>query len=373
MIPFILFMLMITNCYADSVLVDQTIHSNGGLVYAGIDGGNNLRKGSQSFTTLGTDSIDAVGIFVEGVDGSPSGSLSVRIETDSSGCPSGTLADPNATAQVIPSVGSSTKVIFPSAWTPVSNTKYHIVIQSVNTQSRNTDWIFYGSQTNIYSGGQACDFVNTHWNSEPYDLYFQVFTGATQTPPPPASGDFIIANKAMTILATGDGNTGSGYPQTGSRYDIWNDYSNFPNTALYVRFLMTGFNNGVPLQDRIESIGGIQNNSDAEGGIRIYGISTGPTGWRQIILTGIPSTSNSMDTGSSSSGLEFQVMKKDLNQQPDNENVLSDNENLMQISNYHSIKLLMKGNGQMLTANGHMTVSGTSTCSRYDQGLCTSF
>lgn len=88
-----------------------------------------------------------------GKTGAPSDNLIVRIETDSAGLPSGTLAHANATSNV-DGTGLTTGIVdttvtFGGAFTLTANTLYHVVIQRQNEVDPSNYYILGGVTRNV--------------------------------------------------------------------------------------------------------------------------------------------------------------------------------------------------------------------------------
>jgi len=118
---------------------------------------------AQSFT-VGASNITCTHVRlllrVHGYSPTSTATITVRIETDSTGLPSGTLVDANATKTVnLSDLGTSFedyKVRFPASFTLTASTKYHIVVNwdQALSESEYAEWASTGSGT--YSDGTAC-------------------------------------------------------------------------------------------------------------------------------------------------------------------------------------------------------------------------
>lgn len=168
---------------------------------------------------------------------SPLENVTVRIETDTSGSPSGTLADANAYATVSgPGLTTSfvdTTVTFAGAFTLTDKTKYHIVV----SRSGVTD------PTNYYSlgyFGDTADNTRLHtwksydgsdWSSTNDEKFYASGGGfydglwalASASNSYTCSGQLFIAGEAITAPALGKFNT-SGVDENQSSLTVSTDY-----------------------------------------------------------------------------------------------------------------------------------------------------
>jgi len=132
----------------------------------------------QSFLLSSSATIDKVIIYISSITGSPSGQVTLRIETDNGGSPgqaTGTLAHANATITFDPAVGENT-LDFTNF--TLSAGIYWIVINCDN-QATNVKWRIYLNTVGGYSGGRFCHLRDGEWIeviSGAADLKFQVIT-----------------------------------------------------------------------------------------------------------------------------------------------------------------------------------------------------
>ncbi len=137
---------------------------------------------AQSFTTGTSISLSQVDLqFFENF-GSPVGNVTVRIETDSSNRPSGTLVDPGATKAitVVPgtfSVGNVNSWVFSGGINLSASTQYWIVTAMAN-QAVDTGWIIGADRVTgpIVGGYNISNDGGVTWPSGNLetDLYFKV-------------------------------------------------------------------------------------------------------------------------------------------------------------------------------------------------------
>ena len=111
--------------------------------------------------------------------GSPTGNLSVSIQTDNAGEPSGTVITNGISVTVSASSLSSTAdwIDFNYTLEPdVSTLTYWIVLETTDTQS-NTDYVAWGNDTGeSYIDGVLLEYDGTSWNSTSTDAVFELYT-----------------------------------------------------------------------------------------------------------------------------------------------------------------------------------------------------
>jgi hypothetical protein len=107
----------------------------------------------------------------------------MRIETDSSGKPSGTLADANASIVVVPpAINTDIKGTFATPFSLSAGTTYHLVIQC-SAQSSEVWWALDYITAGAYADGtgSSTDNGGVNWSNQPYDLYFMIHMKALQS------------------------------------------------------------------------------------------------------------------------------------------------------------------------------------------------
>ena len=135
--------------------------------------------------------------------------ITVTIETDSSGKPSGTLAHANATKTVdvddLPTIDNEVQIVFPASFTLASATTYHLCVVWASPRLVNSGYVTWSSDTTPgYSGGSACyqarpwtvggtaiggaDEIDTlTWTAETgHDFWFKINDG------PVLAGDIVV-------------------------------------------------------------------------------------------------------------------------------------------------------------------------------------
>jgi hypothetical protein len=146
---------------------------------------DDLDKLAQSFQIGSTATIDKAQLHLKKT-GSPGGTMTLRIETDNSGEPSGTLADANATIGVAES-GLSTSLAmvdfdFSTNFSLSGSTTYWLVLSTDRTQS-DTNYVEWGADAGGgYSSGESGSQVSSTWttpNASAADLVFAVVGAST--------------------------------------------------------------------------------------------------------------------------------------------------------------------------------------------------
>ena len=163
-------------------VADQSQTSVGQVDVLGDVAGNEYRE-AQGFTLSSDTEISAVEIQQSTTPGagSPTGSWTLRIETNNAGAPSGTLANANASIAVTPpGLGNNVKGTFAISFTLTASTLYWLVVQCDN-QSTNNYWrISVYEASNLYAGGIRIRSTNGTWiNDRAGDMYFKVYKKQT--------------------------------------------------------------------------------------------------------------------------------------------------------------------------------------------------
>ena len=143
-----------------------------------ISGAAENDKVAQSFQVTGTQEVATVKLWLK-KSGSPTGTMTLRIETDNSGDPSGTLADANLTVDVAESsVGTSYADVTFTFATPANisgSTTYWIVLSTDRSNSI-SNYVTWGidSSTPSYADGQLVSENSSSWSAESADGVFSV-------------------------------------------------------------------------------------------------------------------------------------------------------------------------------------------------------
>lgn len=140
-----------------------------------------LDKLAQSFTTASTKTIIDVVLYLRKV-GSPTGTMTLRLETDNSGSPSGTLAHANATITVDESGLSTSYANVSFNWTDFSLPAgtYWLVL-STSRSASNTNYVAWGADGSspAFSGGEMKSEASAAWSAQSKDAIFTVTESGT--------------------------------------------------------------------------------------------------------------------------------------------------------------------------------------------------
>lgn len=141
-------------------------------------------KLAQSFEVTGTQTLTSVDLYLKKV-GSPTGTMTLRVETDSAGSPSGTLADANLTTTLAESgLGTSYADATFTFGTPASisgSTTYWLVLSTDRTASA-TNYVVWGADTSTpsYADGEMVGEDTSVWGALSADAIFTVNGVGTQ-------------------------------------------------------------------------------------------------------------------------------------------------------------------------------------------------
>ena len=140
-------------------------------------------KLAQSFQVTGATTVDAVGLWLKKV-GAPTGNLTVKIQTDSAGSPSGTTVT-NGTSSTVAASTLSTSygmIAFDFSTNPTlsGSTTYWLVLETADSDS-GTNYVVWGADgsTPGYADGAMKSFDTSSWNAESKDAVFEVLEPAT--------------------------------------------------------------------------------------------------------------------------------------------------------------------------------------------------
>jgi hypothetical protein len=186
---------------------EKTWLYNGGAGRSYEETNGNKEKLSQTFTLASETDIASVGLWLKKV-GSPTGTVTVRIETTSAGEPTGTLADVDATAAFLEStLGTSYAeqlVTFNSEFTLSAGT--YAIVLSTSRSSEINNYIAWGADGSSpsYSGGAMFYEQSSSWNAESKDAVFSV-NEAGVTHPSKVGVDWWSSTYADVVNRYGDG------------------------------------------------------------------------------------------------------------------------------------------------------------------------
>ncbi len=148
---------------------------------AGADGDDKL---AQSFEVTGTQTVASADLWLKKV-GSPAGTMTLRIETDNSGEPSGTLADANLTTTLAESgLGTSYADATFTFSTPASisgSTTYWLVLSTDRAASLANHVIWGADSSEGYADGKMQSEISSTWSDENKDAIFTIYGEGEQT------------------------------------------------------------------------------------------------------------------------------------------------------------------------------------------------
>lgn len=153
-----------------AVLIQQ--NTTGNTAAIGDVSGTEYRQ-SQSFQLTNRAIITSVIISFISNYNSPSGQITLTVETDSSG-PSNSLVDANATKSFTPIESKENTVTFDSSFIISANTKYWITLRCSN-QSTDNAWRINISASDVYANGEiyrSTDGGSSWASSGTYDMTF---------------------------------------------------------------------------------------------------------------------------------------------------------------------------------------------------------
>lgn len=178
---------------------------------------NENDKLGQSFQVTGTQTIDLVKLYLKKT-GSPTGTLTLRIETDNTGEPSGTLVDANATVTVAESSLSTSYALvdfdFGTNFSISGSTTYWLVLSTDRAQS-NSNYVTWGADVSSpsYANGEGKSQTSSVWSAESVDFIFEVFAPGVQYDSP-AQFDFWDTAQSVFAARFDDGSGSNANTQT---------------------------------------------------------------------------------------------------------------------------------------------------------------
>jgi len=190
------------------------------------DGADKL---AQSFQVTGAQTLKTINLWLKKV-GSPTGTLTLRIETDNSGEPSGTLVDANATATVAESSLSTSygdiTFTFTNSFSISGSTTYWIVLSTDRAVSE-TNYVQWGADGSSpsYADGEMMNETSSSWTAESKDAVFEIFAEGTQYDEPAVIGRWSGGTRDIAVRfddgAASDPNTKTTFKNvSGSTLDI---------------------------------------------------------------------------------------------------------------------------------------------------------
>ena len=150
----------------------------------GDEGGTEKAK-SQGFQVDATCTIKSLAVYLKKNAGTP-GDITVRIETDSTNKPSGTLAHANATGTITAFTGTSyawKEIDFAGIFTLTGSTTYHIVLKTAAAANdQNYAWAADASSPGYSAGAQSYSINGgSTWTADATkDQYFRLLGNSTE-------------------------------------------------------------------------------------------------------------------------------------------------------------------------------------------------
>lgn len=135
-------------------------------------------KLAQGFQVTGAQTVGSVQLYLKKT-GSPTGTMTLRVETDSGGDPSGTLADVNATTTLSESTLATNygdiTFAFATAFSISGSTQYHVVL-STDRSTDTSNYVLWGADASSpsYANGEMKSEASSTWSAESKDGIFDV-------------------------------------------------------------------------------------------------------------------------------------------------------------------------------------------------------
>lgn len=140
-------------------------------------------KLAQSFQIGSASNITGAKLYLKKV-GAPTGTMTLRIETDNAGDPSGILADANATITFTEASLTTNYVLetfaFAATFSLASGTSYWLVLSTTRATST-TNYVLWGADASApsYASGEMKSEAAAAWSAESKDACFQVYLTIT--------------------------------------------------------------------------------------------------------------------------------------------------------------------------------------------------
>lgn len=169
-------------------------------------------------TSGSSKSVGLIKLWLKKV-GTPSDTLTLRVETSSAGDPSGTLANVNATADVSESSLSTSygwiTFTYSTPFSIGSSTVYHLVLSTDRSQS-DTDYVVWGADSSSpsYANGIMHSYASSTWSDiSGTDAIFELFEAGTQFDEPLSVGS-VSGDSAEIGVRFDDGSGSDGDTRT---------------------------------------------------------------------------------------------------------------------------------------------------------------
>ena len=140
------------------------------------------KKVGQSFSVAAAVNIKEVKIYAKATDTDPSGAITVRLETNNAGAPSGSLINSDATGTIanFTETSNAWKTCTLATAVPlVASTTYWVVL-SAAAQSNDVGWDIAANTANPYASGVASTYTPSAWTEQTgKDICFQIESTTT--------------------------------------------------------------------------------------------------------------------------------------------------------------------------------------------------
>lgn len=171
--------LILNSVPSGSVTIEQTAEDSNFQLG---DVSNVEYRPGQTFTLASSATITGASIKLGANTGSPTGNITISLQTLAAGLPTGTLVHANATSTITPTPSAVNTV----SYTPFSLAAgtYAFVVQCDN-QATNARFNVRYKNSNVYAGGNLVYYMSNTglWNtSATQDMYFSVITSSTANP-----------------------------------------------------------------------------------------------------------------------------------------------------------------------------------------------
>ena len=169
------------------------------------DTGGTETAQSQGFQVTATTTIAAAQVYLKKNAGTP-GNITVRIETNNAGVPSGTLAHASATGTITAFTTASygwVEVTFAGTFSLTATTTYHLVLKtSAAANDQNYAWASDGSSPSYSAGAMSVSTDGgTVWSAvAAADAYFRILSQSTSV------NDMLVSSLTTQKLYAGTGN-----------------------------------------------------------------------------------------------------------------------------------------------------------------------
>jgi len=156
-----------------TILIEQAVEAHNSALG---DVSNTEYRWAQSFTLASEKVIEGVSLLFGTKSGSPTGQVTYRIETDSGGVPSGTLAHASAIKAFTPTISAWNYESFASSFILPAGTYWLVAL--CDNQATGVYWYIRDADADEYAGGMFARSTDggSSWTAYPaYDLTFRIY------------------------------------------------------------------------------------------------------------------------------------------------------------------------------------------------------